>query len=434
MGTWIEPPERSRWRPLASIRPRLGRGICCGLCALVCTQANEGFDWRRDRVLLKSGKEERGIVIESCDPERVVLLHEGNRREEIPRAAIARVELVRHRLAAFLSVRRPGLSLAGDWALVEDAQRAGLPHMARLQAYHVLLREPAHAAAHTFLGHQRAGAGWKWILDGREIPRERFEARSTEWIHRIVLDGEHFRIATNCGLRRALDGPVDLEGLYVWWMEPLGPVLRPAEDVDDPADERITFLVHASRADPSFQQRTSVEDCYYDPSGSCTAPSGSLNVARTYYAPEGERPELLFELGTEALLYSTLVLGRTRDEADDKLRRLSHWAEIGLGHWVALHCGGRPGYVEIRAPFKRDRTLDQASARATLRRIAAPHLLLRGRSELVNLVALPYLELVGNETNTVLARARAHTFVAFLIEAEPTAPDHSPTGREALWT
>ncbi len=397
----------------------------------------EGFDWKRDRIVLENGREERGVVIESYHPDHFVLLREGNRREDIPRAEVRRVDKLRDRLAAFLGVRRPGISIESEWNLVEDAQRVGLERMARLQAYHVLLRDPEHGAAHEFLGHERSSDGWKWALDGKQVARASFDELSRDWNHRLVLESEHFSVETNCGLRRVLDVLFDLEGLYVWWMENLGPVLRAAEDVDDPQDEKITFLVHQGRADPSFQQRTSDEGPYYDPSGKSTAAGGGINVVRTYFTADAPRPLQLFELGTESLLYSTLVLGRTRDEADDKIRRLSHWAEIGLGYWVAQHGGGTPGYPEFVKPFAQSFRLDPDTARKSLERIRLPHLLTRERCELTNLVFLPYLDLVGSDSNTLLSRARCCTFVSFLIETNsPLRKDEKTPGRsrDALWT
>jgi hypothetical protein len=391
----------------------------------------EDFDWSRDLVVRKNGKEERGVVIESFHPEHVVLLREGNRREEIPRESIRKLDLLRDRLAAFLRVRRPGLSVEAEWSLAEDARRAGLERMARVQAYHVLLRDPEHDAAHALLGHERRGDTWAWTLDGKRVSRARFEERSADWNHRLVLEGEHFTVETDCGLQRGLDVLFDLEGLYVWFLQNLGPVLRAAEDVDEPALERMTFLVHASRTDPGYQQRRTDEGAYYDPTENSSAASGAFNVVRTFYA-QGERPELLFELGTQALLYSTLVLGRTRDEADEKLRRLSHWADIGLGYWVARHAGGLPGYAEFRPPFQAPFQLDPETARLSLEPLRPPHLLSRGRSELANLVGLPWIELIGGDPEAILARARSCTFIPFLIEGQ--AQGLAEKGRDALWT
>jgi hypothetical protein len=400
----------------------------CGL--LLCSRSGDGFDWNRDRVVLESGKAEHGVVIESFLPEHVVLLREGNRRAEIPRASIRKLDLLRDRLAAFLRVRRPGLSVEAEWSLVEDALRAGLERMARLQAYHVLLRDPEHAAAHALLGHERKGAAWAWTLDGKQVSSERFDARGSDWNHRLVLESEHFTVETDCGLRRALDVLFDLEGLYVWFLQNLGPPLRAAEDVDEPEDERMTFLVYASRTE--FQQRRTDEGGYYDPSGTASATSGSSNVVRTFYPPEDERPDLLFELGTEALLYSTLVLGRTRDEADDKLRRLSHWADVGLGYWVARHAGREPGYPEFRPPFRAPFQLDPETARLSLEPLRPPHLLSRGRSELANLVDLPWIELIGNDPEAILSRARSCTFIPFLLEGR--SQGLAEKGRDAVWT
>lgn len=395
----------------------------------------DGLDWQRDRIVLRDGKEERGIVVQSFEPDHVVLLREGNRRVEIPRSEIERVDLARERLAAFLRVRRPGLPPASEWDLVVDAQRAGLERTARLQAYHVLLLDPEHDRAHEFLGHRSAGESWKWVLDDKEVDRERFVALSADWNHRLVLESEHFAVETNCGLRRGLDVLFDLEGLYLWWLEHLGASLRAAEDVDAP-DERMTFLVHQSRDDPSFLQLNTAEGPYYDPSGLTTTAGGGFNVARTYYDSDEGRPLQLFELATEMLMFSTLRLGRSLDEADFKIRRLSHWAEVGLGAWIARHCGGAAGYPAIAAPFQSGFTLAPESVRLALAPLHHPHLLLKGPSELANLVELPFFELVGDEPNVPLARARAVSFVAFLLEADPrtgTDGENPRGGREALW-
>jgi hypothetical protein len=396
----------------------------------------ERHDFERDRVVLRGGKELRGVVLQSFAPDHVLLLREGNRREEIPRAEIERVDSLRARLAAFLRIRRPGLALESEWDLVADARSVGLERTARLQAYHVLLRDPRHAEAHAFLGHRRAGDGWKWALDGELVSAQAFSARSADWNQRLVLAGEHVTLETNCGLRRAVDTLFDLESLYVWWLEHLGPALQAAEDVDDPQRERIVFRVHQGREDPSFEQLTSEREPYYDPSGGSAEFNPCSNVAHTYYPEDGDRPLRLFELGTEVLMYTTLVLGRTLDEDDHKLRRLSHWAEVGLGAWVARHASGPPGHPGFRAPFAQAFTLDPGTVAASLAPIRAPHLLLKGRSELANLVALPFFELEGGEENVPEARARCATFVSFLLEEDPLPDAREASaggGRDAFW-
>lgn len=408
------------------------------LCSTVRGFATDGeFDWERDRVVLLNGKEARGVVIESFDPQHLVLLHDGNRREEIPHAEIQRVDKLRDRLAGFLSLRKPGLSFAAEWSLAEDAERVGLHHMARLQAYHVLLLDPAYAPAHEYLGHKSSGGGWKWEIDEKQVSAEKFKEMSREWNHRLVLESEHFVVETDGGLRRGIDILFDLEGLYVWWMEHLGPQLLAAEDVDDPQEEKITFLVHRDREDSAFQPLTSARNPYYDPAGEFTTTKGGINVARTYFTPDFERPQLLFELGVESLIYSTLVLGKIKGrEPDIEMKRHCHWVEVGLGYWVAQHCGGKAGYPEIRAPFSQPFDLDRNTARRTLEKLNGPHPLLMATHELTNLIGLFYDHFTGTSTNVVLAQARCGSFVAYLIEEDPPGTKGKKIlghGRAALW-
>ncbi len=396
------------------------------------------FDWKRDRIVLANGREERGVVIEAFDPEHILVLRSAGSRDEIPRKEIQRIDLLRDRLAGFMRLRRPGLSMSAEWSLVEDAQRVGLAKMARLQAYHVLTLDAAHAGAHEFLDHRRSGDGWKWTVDEKRVGRERFEELSTTWDHRLILESEHFTLETDCGLRRALDILFDLEALYVWWMQHLGPELHPAEDVDEPDMERIVFEVHMDRESPTYNPQTSAREPYYTTSREDTAENGTFNVVRTFYTAEGYRPERLFELGTEPLVYSLLVLGKSRTRSfDPNLRRPSFWVERGLGDWVAQHCGGKPGYVQIRAPFQGDFVLESTLSRLTLAPLDRPHPLLEdGVEELGELVSLSDASLIGHSSNVPLARARVASFVAYLIEADPPIRSGGKvkgSGRAGLW-
>lgn len=396
----------------------------------------DGFDWERDRVVLRNGEQLHGVVIQSFAPDHVLLLREGNRREEIPRAEIESVVLLRDHLAGYMRIRSVGYSLKKEWSLAQDAERVGLTRMARLQAYYVLLADPEHAGAHELLGHERRKDGWLWTLDGELVSQERFLERNGDWNDRFVLDSEHFTVETDCELRRGLDVLFDLEALYLWWMEHLGPSLLAAEDVDDPGVERMTFLVHRGPDDPSFLKLTSDRDPYYDPSGDSTAATGNFNVARTYFVADEARPRALFELATEMLLYSTLVLGRTLDEADFKLRRLCHWAEVGLGYWIAQHYEGTPAYPEFAAPFIGSFELDPDTASASLAKLGEPHLLRKGPSELENLVELPFFELVGHARDERRSRARCASFVSFLLEVNQPLRAEEPGAagsRDAFW-
>jgi hypothetical protein len=404
------------------------------LCPSFADAAEDEFDWQRDVVVLKGGKEERGVVIEDSDPLRVVLLRDGGRREVFARAEVVRVDKLRDRLASFLGVRKPGLSADQEWQLAEDAVRSRLAHMARLQAYRVLLLDPLHEKAHQFLGHHRAGADWDWILDGRFVPAKKYAERCREWNSRVVLESEHFVVESDAGLARATEVLFDLEGLYLWWLAHLGPELFASEDVDQPRDEKVTFFVHKSLA--SFQPLAR-EEPHYDPSGELATAKGGINVARTFYLPDRTRPEELFELGAEALIYSTLVLGKTRGgEPSPELRRSAHWVEIGLAYWVARHAGGAPGYPEFATPLTGAFRVDFDTARRTFETIHAPHPLANARYELTNLIGLSYDNFVGNSANIPLAKARCASFVSFLIEADPPVKKGKKvvgSGRAGLW-
>jgi len=411
----------------------IGR-LLAALLPLVPLPAGDDFDWQRDRIVLKNGKEERGVVIEDTNPARVVLLLDGNRRREFPREEVERVDKLRDRQAAFFGVRRPGLDGDQEWQLVEDAQRAGLPDLARLQAWRVLLADPTHAGAHELLGHRRSGGDWEWELDGKLVSQKRFEERSRDWNSRLVLESGHFVLETDAGLARATEVLFDLEGLYLWWMQHLGPFLHPTEDVDEPREEKMTFLVHKNLA--SFQP-ISQREPYYDPSGLETTSKGGTNVARTFYVPDAERPEELFELGAQALIYSTLLLGETKGGKPElQLRRSAYWVEIGLAHWVALHAGGKPGFPEFQIPFTGAFRLDFDTARLSLDPVSAPHPLANQRYELTNLIGLGYDYFVGNSSNIPLAKARCASFVAFLLETNPDVYKGKKAvgkGRDGLW-
>ncbi|MSR61611.1 MAG: hypothetical protein EXS08_04075 [Planctomycetes bacterium] len=406
------------------------------LClALVCASWGDGeFDWTRDSILLKDGTEQKGVVIEAWDPAQVVLLVDGGHRHAFPMTEVQRVDKLRDRLASFMGVRAAGNSADKEWQLVEDAARARLPFMARLQAYRVLLLDPEHAGAHQFLGHKPMNSGWSWFIDGKNVTPKKFTELSYEWNSRLVLESEHFVVESDAGLKRALEVLYDLEGLYLWWMRNLAQLIAATEDVDDPRDEKITFLVHRNLE--SFQPLSRKEP-YYDPSGDESVSKGGHNVARTFYTSEGARPEELFELATQALIYSTLVLGKIKGGAPDpELHRSAHWVETGLAHYVALHCGGKPGFPEFSEMLDGTFRLDWNSARRTFETISPPHPLLSVRNELTNLIGLSYDYFVGNSSNIPLCKARCASFVSFLIEADPPVLKGDKVvghGRAGLW-
>lgn len=408
------------------------RALHLGVLALA-SFAEDEFDWTRDAVVLKNGKEQRGVVIEACDPEQVVLLLDGGKRVEFPLAEVDHVDKLRDRLASFMSKHKAGLSVEAEWDLLQGAKR-GLPHMARLQAYQILLLEPEHAGAHEYLGHRRSGGGWEWDIDGKSVAEKRFHEMSREWNSRLVLESEHFVVETDCGLKRGLEVLFDLEGLYLWWMANLGPAFHATEDVDDPRSEKITFLVHKNLE--SFQPISGKEP-FYDPSGLMTTSKGGINVARTFYLPDEGRPLGLFQLGAQSLIYSTLLLGKTKGSQPGlDFKRNAIWVEIGLGYWVERHCGGQPGYPEIKPPLDGSFALDFDTARWTLEPVYGGPLT-SARSELTNLIGLDWEDFYDTDVNLHLYKARCASFVSFLIEVNPPVKKGRKElgrGRDGLWT
>lgn len=383
----------------------------------------------RDRVVLVNGDEERGRVIERHHPEHLVLLQNG-RRLEFPHGEVAVVETVRDRLRTFLGLRVQGLGLAAEWDLVAVATGLELPELARAQAYHVLLRDPDHAEAHRFLGHEQKRGKWRWVHDGKGYGRDDFDERISAWKTRLVLPGEHFTVETNAGLRAAVDALFDLERLYLFWMDGLGAELQATEDVDAPDEEEMTVRLFREKDDRGFTEILSSErEPYYDPSTTTATRGGNPNLAFTYFEPGSGRPLRLFDLGTQQLLYSTLVLGKTLGSAPaDARTRHAHWAELGLGYWVERQLHGPPGYATDR-PF----AMEPAMARAALLRPSRRSPLRDARHELTNLIGMEFIRFYGTRADAPIHRAKARAAVAFLLDADPPVPgDGQARGRAAF--
>ena len=169
-----------------------------------------------------------------------------------------------------------------------------------------------------------------------------------------------------------------------------------------------------------------------------TTSKGGINVARTYYLPDEGRPVGLFQLGAQSLIYSTLLLGKTKgSEPGLDFKRRAIWVEIGLAYWVERHCGGQPGYPELKTPLDGTFALDFDTARWTLEPVSGGPLI-RARNELTNLIGLHYEDFYDTDTNTNLHlyKARCASFVSFLIEVNPPVKKGKKElgrGREGLW-
>jgi hypothetical protein len=121
------------------------------------------------------------------------------------------------------------------------------------------------------------------------------------------------------------------------------------------------------------------------------------------------RPERLFFVGAQGLLYRTLI-GQTNDRDDRD--RVCAWLEIGLGMWLENSMQGPNGFAAPTDP----KGLDVQSLQALGRGYRLTHLL--------------HLPMYGSfyltdDTTTATNWSASSTFVAWLLE-----PDNQPATRE----
>lgn len=381
-----------------------------------------------DEIVLKDGKHLQGRVIALYEPEAIVVLDGGSTRE-VPRKELASVVTVRDRLRTFLAERRAPMHPIAEWKLVLRAVELGLPNMARAQAWHVLTVDPANEDAHRFLGHERKGKGWGWVQDGRAYSREAFEKRIADWDHRFALEGENWVLETDAGVARAVELLMDLERFYVLWLDRFGAELRAREFVRDP-DRKMTYWLVTRADEPGVNWISTLPgEPYYSAGESVATPEGDPNLAIAVDGGAGEYPWRFFDVATQQLMYSLLVLGDVKGGLPpDDLSRHAHWVELGMGYWFGRQFGGSPGYGRP-IPFapdpdtKRDALLP---GRGPLR---------LGRSELTNLVGLELSWFYLDADSFAIDRAKAATFFQFLMEQDPPLPDPDHPqlhGRDAL--
>jgi hypothetical protein len=293
---------------------------------------------RRDTVTLTSGEVLYGRVVQRYEPEALVLDQDGSRRK-IPHARVASVRTVADDVAEWLDLRREGLSVAAEWSLAEAACSRGLEALARLQAYHVLLRDPEHALAHALLGHVATPGKneqrWRWRFDEGLVSPATFARRAHS--ERFTLHSEHFTLESRSGLRIAVDTLFDLERTYAAFWRELGRDLHPRS-----LFPRIAVFVHPSLHDlPKLS--TTMSEPYCDP----TQRSGG--AIHTYVEGTMDRPFRLAAVTIEQLLYRTLL--DPRAVAPVHLdQRFAPWVEVGLGRFYDARGSGSPGYLAFGKP------------------------------------------------------------------------------------
>jgi hypothetical protein len=370
-------------------------------------------------VLVVDKKEVECQVLWRWHEDGILVRLPNGRTKTYPADSVTKLDTRRDRTAAFLALRKPGAGVDESWRLVQRANKEfRLPYLARVQAYDVLRRAPAHEGAHEFLGHKAVKDGWRWLHEGKLRTEEEFHELIATWDHRLVLEGEHFTVQSDAGLERTIQTLFDLESLYVLWMELHAETLRAAEDVVR-ADQKMTVYVYRDRDDKAFRDfRTQEREPFYEPSQRTATAEGDANPAFTYYASGGDRPVRLFDVATQQVLYSTLVLGRYASNAPpDSLSLYAHWLELGMGYWMERRLVGPPGHPALQAFALEPKVAAEALERA-------PKGPLSGKTkELPNLIALETRGFYTTGDLDDCHRAKARAFFAYLWDQKPVVLD-----------
>ena len=309
-----------------------GLALTTGAEAQLQQQRSRGDDMR-DTVQLHSGKTVRGRVLRRFDPNELVIV-QGGKRKEFRHDKVAEVSTVRDHLREFFEARQGQDHDAADthWHLCRWAHDRELYHLARVEAYATLARDPDHIDAHTYLEHKQRGNGtWRWRLDGRLVSKSRFDDRTGEIGSGLELRSEAFILQTNVDLRRATDALLDLERLHVFWLEEYGPKLELDEIVDP-------LPVKLFKSQDDFPALTSSYRRPY------FLPNPHNEKSFLYFEEDADRPTGMFSTVTQHILYHSLA--RDADPGDPKAR-FCDWLEIGLGEWMESRCSGPAGLVEI---------------------------------------------------------------------------------------
>jgi hypothetical protein len=373
-----------------SPRASLWIGLCCtGLCGHAA-RAQEDL---RDRVVTVSGEVLTGRVSNPHDADEWLLM-QGGKRVRVARANVAEADLVGERVREFCyrRMRHRGSVKAQQW-LIDHAMSARLPGLARAQAIWLALVDEDNEKAHEFLEHKRTRKGWLWLHDGKYVARDKLDEALSKSPMTIV--GERFTVQCDGDVAAGVAALLDLERLGVAWQRQFGAELGLREAL---APARIVLHRDAEEFPKwGFRPRP-----YY-------APEPQGDVGHTYYAgPARDRPALLFFVGTQALLYHTLIRDVRRP---GERSRVCPWIEIGLGMLFEDTMQGDAGFA---AP-------GQPSGRWQHARIAL------GRTrELTHLLQLPMYEgfFVTDDTETAQNWSACSMFVAWLLE-----PDNQPATR-----
>jgi hypothetical protein len=374
-----------------------------------------GDDDLRDVLTDAKGRETRGRLVERYHPKRLVL-QVGSKYEQLDRGKYTVATTVRDNLETFMKRRAPGLSVDEDFALIAYADSLELPAMARLQAWHVLARDPVHVDAHEYLGHEQRRGAYSWPHESsrKGLAADEFISVIRAWPTRLKLESEHFVVETDTTLERCVDMLFDLERVYLEWMRVFGPMLEAAEGPRDLGEKMVVRVFHM-KDDPGFSDNLTQErEPWYSASRAITMPDGNPSIAFTWYEIGADHPYRFFDLAVQQLMYTTLVAGKKRGNvpANDYTRH-AHWAEWGMGYWFGSQFAGPPGHV-ARRPFTPDPKVNEVAREHTER---GP--LRLTKDEVTNLVGLSFGQFYGTADEVGIHRAKSRSFFAFLMEVDP---------------
>ena len=301
-----------------------GLAAACLALTAVCASAQDDL---RDKVTMTGGRVVEGRVQVPTAPDELLVL-QGGKRVRVPRAKVSEIALVADKVREFFSRRQQhrdskrALGYLADWARTNE-----LPGLARLQAMELVLLDDNDERMHEALGHRRRGGKWLWQHDDRWRDRETLFEEMLE--HPLRLVGERFELVCDAGLLTNVRALLDLEHMAVVFYDRLGRDLQLQEVL-----ERIEIRTYRNATvfpKWGFRPRP-----YFVPQ-----PHG--DVGHTFYSgPSPTRPELLFFVGTQGLLYRSMIGQVDRQDNRD---RACAWLEVGLGMHMQMLMQGDAGFA-----------------------------------------------------------------------------------------
>lgn len=307
----------------------------------------------RDRITLSNGRVVEGRVQSQYKTDELTIM-QGGKRVRVNVAQIAKKELVADKMVEFFNRRhRHQNSKRALRYLVDWAESNGLRNMARLQAMELVLQDDTNADLHKFLGHKKRGKSWLWPNGNKTQTLAKLQKAMLDRPFRI--EGERFALRCDTSLLLNVRVLFDLEQLGVTWFDRYGKDLE-LREVLDPIEIQ-TFRNPTEFPKWGFRPRP-----YFEP-------PPHADLGRTFYAgPSPDRPEQLFFLGTQGLLYRTMIGQANRQNNRD---RICAWIEIGLGQHMEEIMRGPSGFAKAGKPQKQN----LAALRALGRNYRLTHLI-----------------------------------------------------------